>query len=264
MFRKISGLFIIICSLSILATVPGYAQKLSKAFKDSTRIKERQYRLEAKQSVDSFKRVRKIKNDSIFKKNNPDTIPFRRNVRLGIDISKPITSFFNHEKKEIEFSGDYHFRSRFFLSAELGFQLADINKTGYYSYHSTGEYLRAGFDYSIFRLEKKNDANIVYIGLRLAGANVQYQPSGIQIPSSYFGNTTALLPPASGREFWLEFVAGIKVDISKHLGMGWTLRLASSLNDLTKRDTYPIYIPGFGDSNSSQNFTYNYSIFYSF
>ncbi len=264
MFRKISGCFIIISSLLLGLAIPGYSQKLSRAFKDSTRIKEKQYKREEKQSIDSFRRVKKLKTDSIYKKNNPDTVPFRHNIRIGVDLSKPITSFINTQKQEIEFSADYHYRSRFFLAGELGFQLASLNHPGYYKYRSTGEYVRVGFDYSIFKLEKRNDDNIVYIGVRLAGANVQYKPTDILIPSTYFGNSTGSIPEASARQFWLEFVAGIKVDITRRLAMGWTIRLASSLNDLTKKDTYPIFIPGFGASGSSQNFTYNYSIFYSF
>lgn len=264
MFQKISGYLLIISGLIVLATFSCSAQKITRAFKDSTRIKEKQYRLEARQSIDSFRRVRKILTDSIHKKNDPDTVAFRKNLRLGIDLSKPIGSFFKKGIQEAEFSVDYHFRSRLYLAAEAGLQLASISRTGLYQYRSTGEYVRAGFDYSIFRIEKKNDANIVFVGVRLAGANVGFKTTGIQVPDAYFGNSSASSPSASDRQFWLELLAGIKVDLSQHISIGWTLRLASSLNDLTKKDTYPILIPGFGSSASSTNFTYNYSIYYSF
>ncbi len=248
----------------MLATFSCQAQKITRAFKDSTRIKEKLYRLEARQSVDSFRRIKKVIADSIRRKNDPDTVPFRKNLRIGIDLSKPIGSFFKKGIQEAEFSADYHFRSRLYLAAEAGLQLATIRRPGLYQYRSTGEYLRAGFDYSIFRIEKRNDANIVYVGVRLAGANVGFKATGIQVPDPYFGNSSAASPAASARLFWLELLAGIKVNLSQHIAIGWTLRLASSLNDLTKKDNYPILIPGFGASASSTNFTYNYSVYYSF
>ena len=265
MCQKISGYFIIIISLLFFCASQSYAQKINdKALRDSTRIKEKEYKKEAKFSLDSFHRVKKKIRDSLKIVNNPDTIPFKKNLRIGFDLSKPVGLFFRKDRQELEFSADYHWKSRFYLAAELGYQHANINHPGYYTYNSSGEYLRAGFDYSIFRLEQKNDDNIVYLGLRLASANIRYKANNINIPDAYFGNTTASLPASGAEAYWLEFIFGIKVDIAKNLAIGWTLRIASGINDLTKRDTYPVLIPGFGNSSSTQNFTYNYSIYYSF
>jgi len=265
MAKRIYVLSLIFSFLVLLCSHQARAQKkIPKQLRDSTKIKEKEYKAFAKHSIDSAQAYRKNKSDSIAARNNPDTLPFRKDLRIGLDFSKPITSFFRNDRQQFEVSADYHFRSRYYLSAEAGYEHVRISEPKLYTYRSTGEYLRAGFDYSIFHLERAYDNNIIYIGLRAAAANVSYSAQEIIIPEPYFGKSTAALPSASTRAYWLEVVFGIKIELAKRISMGWAVRVCSGFTDLTTRPTYPLFIPGFGNSSKSQNFTYNYSIFYSF
>ena len=60
---------------------------------------------------------------------------------------------------------------------------------------------------------------------------------------------------------WVEFTAGIRANISKHIKMGLMLRIKHKLK--ASVDTYgdPYYIPGFGRYDSN-NVGITYSIIY--
>jgi|GEM_PF-753144 len=239
-------------------------KKVLKSLIDSTKGLAKQYKLEAKRSLDSFQRVQKFKRDSIKRVNNPDTVPFKKNFRFGIDLGKPINRFFNQTQTDFEISVDYHAKERFFYAGELGFESVNYKVPLYYNYTSTGEYIKAGFDYGIFKVTKRNDNNLVYTGVRLGIGNVSYKADSIKITEGYFGNTQSATIQGTSRGFWLEFVFGTKVEISPKLFLGWSIRLDSRLNNLTNQQNYPVRIPGYGDSSSGQSFNYTYSIFYSF
>lgn len=263
-----SGLFVfLICSgvLMCLGIHPLSAQKkILKKLIDSTRDLAKQYKLQTKMGYDSIRRLEKFKKDSIRNRNNPDTIPFKKNYRLGIDLSKPIYSFFDNTQTDFEFSLDYHAKERIFYAGELGFESVRYSVSHSYNYSSTGEYLKIGFDYGIFKVIRRNDNNIIYTGSRLGIGNVSYKADSIQISEGYFGNTNSANIRGTSRAFWLEFVFGTKVEVLPKLFLGWSARLDFRLNNLTNQQNYPVRVPGFGDSSSSQAFNYTYSVFYSF
>jgi len=258
-------LFIFPFLVFILISVQVKSQKKTiKLLQDSTKELAKQYKLQAQRSVDSFRRVQKRKADSIKAKNNPDTIPFKKSYRLGFDFSKPLNYFLNKTQKNLEFSLDYHARERIFYALEAGYESVNYNVPGYYHYSSSGEYIKAGFDYGIFKVTRRNDNNIVYTGVRLGTGHVQYTADSIQISNGYFGNVNSANISSNSTGFFLEFVFGTKVEIRPRLFLGWSIRLDSRLNNLTNKPNYPIRVPGFGDSLNSQNFNYTYSLFYSF
>ncbi len=242
-----------------------FGQKnVRKQLLDSTRVQAKLYLKQARLSVDSFHRAEKHKLDSIRAKNNPDTIPFTKNFRFGIDLSKPLNSILNKTQQDFEFSVDYQKKLRYFYVAEAGYESIHYSVTNSYQYQSSGEYLKLGFDYGIFKVTRRKDHNIIFTGLRLGAGNVAYKADSIVIPNSYFGNTGT--PPIKGNAtgLWLEAVFGAKVEVFSKFFVGWTLRLDSRLNNLTKKDNYPVRVPGYGNSSSAQAFNYSYSIFYTF
>ena len=48
----------------------------------------------------------------------------RYGIRVGLDIVRPIYSFFDENDKGFELVGDYRLTKRFYLAAELGYRVA--------------------------------------------------------------------------------------------------------------------------------------------
>lgn len=238
--------------------------KNRKLLTESTRTQLKLYKKQTEFSIDSFRRAQKRKEDSLRKKNNPDTIPFRKSYRFGFDLSKPISSVLIKTQTNLEFSIDYHRKLRFFYAGEFGFESVSYKVPGHYNYNSFGEYLKVGFDYGIFKITRRNDNNFIYTGIRLAGGRVAFNANSITINDPYFGSTSTGNINGNAIGFWLEFVFGTKVEIIPKLFIGWSARLDSRLNNLTNKEYYPVRVPGYGNSSSAQTLNYTYSIFYSF
>ncbi len=259
--RRVS--FFLLLSFIFISGASGQS-KVRKQLQQSTKEQLKLYKLQTQKSIDSAKRIEKHKQDSIQKKNNPDTIPFQKAFRIGFDISKPVNSKLNTTLKGLEFSIDYHYKLRYFYVAEIGYESVKYDVPGYYNYNSSGEYLKLGFDYGIFKVTRRNDNNIVFTGLRIAGSLVNFEANNIQIIEPYFGNLNSPNIKSNAKAFWFELVFGTKVELIHHLFLGWSVRLSSRLNNLTNNENYPVRVPGFGNSLSAQNFNYTYSVFYSF
>ncbi len=251
--------------MGLLIYVQSFAQNNArKILEKSTREQLKEYKAEAKKSIDSARRVRLLKEDSIRKKNNPDTIPFTKGYRIGLDLSKPLNRLLNSTQYEFEASLDYRYKLRYYYVGEIGYESVLFHVPGYYDYQSSGEYVKLGIDYNILKIKRRKDNNYVYTGFRLGSALVNFKADNIQIHEAYFTNIPAPTISASNKAFWLEFILGTKIEFLPHLFLGWSVRLASRLNNLTKQENYPIRIPGFGNTASGQAFNYTYSIFYSF
>lgn len=202
------------------------------------------------------------------------TYPLMNGIDVGVDILSPILKAFGSDFMSAEAMIDVNLYNRFFPTVEVGYGGGKSTNDYDVSIKASAPYFRLGFDYNT--LWKKAHGNLLLVGLRYGFSSGKYD---VVVPDitdpEYSGGAkqTNLVDPIWGdmsnyvhegmkhTMHWVEFTAGIRANISKHIKMGLMLRIKHKLK--ASVDTYgdPYYIPGFGRYDSN-NVGITYSIIY--
>jgi len=208
--------------------------------------------------------------------NPKDSVVYKQKygLRVGVDLSRPVLSFFNEDYTGLEFVGDYRLKENLFIAAELGNEkrtdTEGVASTALYNYTTSGNYLKLGVDYNTYG-NWYGEQNFVTIGGRYAFSTFSQTLNNYRIFNSnrFFSEDFPDLVN-SPEEFsglnasWLEFVVGIKVELFTNIYAGMSVRLAYLVTNKND-DRFPnLWIPGFNKVTDGSNFGvgYNYSISY--
>ena len=205
-------------------------------------------------------------SDSLDLKEKP---PF--SFRFGVDLFRIIKSQASNDFQGFEAVADLRISEDFYIAAEVGNekvtkQVEQVNFT------TNGTYYKIGFDFNMFD-NWKGMNNQVVLGLRLASSshnqflnsytllnrNPFWEDPGTKINSAF---STGERPNLNA--FWMEFVAGFKVQLIHNIYFGLSLRLNRLLRDAEPENFDNIYIPGFNKKTEENKFGagFNYTITY--
>lgn len=200
---------------------------------------------------------------------NKPTYSQRYGLRVGADISKPIRSFFDKNYYGIELVGDYRINYKYYAAAEIGME-RKTSVEDYFSYKTTGQFLRLGVDYNAYG-NWYGMENMIYVGGRYGFSLFSQDLLSYSIhkdnhywQESAVGNNSEWLRNYAGRTaHWLELVMGLKVELLKNLYAGASIRFGFLVYN--SYDNFPNYwVPGFNRIRDENRFgaSYNYSISY--
>jgi len=195
-----------------------------------------------------------------------DTIKVKEvyGIRVGIDISKPINSFFNNETKGLEVVGDFRITRNYYAAVELGF-LDKTTNEDYINFTTKGSYIKAGFNYNAYK-NWKGMNNEIYVGLRY-GFSIFNQTLNSYTPNvngTYFIPET-LQPATEFKDLtaqWIEFVFGMKVETFNNLYLGVSVSLNKMVNTKEPENFKNLHVPGFNRvflNNTGVGFNYTLS-----
>ena len=195
-----------------------------------------------------------------------DTIKVKEvyGIRVGIDISKPINSFFNNETKGLEVVGDFRITRNYYAAVELGF-LDKTTNEDYINFTTKGSYIKAGFNYNAYK-NWKGMNNEIYVGLRY-GFSIFNQTLNSYTPNvngTYFIPET-LQPATEFKDLtaqWVEFVFGMKVETFNNLYLGVSVSLNKMVNTKEPENFKNLHVPGFNRvflNNTGVGFNYTLS-----
>ena len=191
--------------------------------------------------------------------------------RFGVDLFRIIKSQASNDFQGFEAVADLRISEDFYIATEVGNekvtkQVEQVNFT------TNGTYYKIGFDFNMFDNWKGMD-NQVVLGLRLASSshnqflnsytllnrNPFWEDPGTKINSGF---STGERPNLNA--FWMEFVAGFKVQLIHNIYLGLSLRLNRLLSDTEPENFDNIYIPGFNKKTEENKFgaSFNYTITY--
>ncbi|WP_420601073.1 DUF6048 family protein [Flagellimonas sp.] len=206
-----------------------------------------------------------------------DTVEYKQEygLRVGADISRLILSFADEDYTGLELVGDYRLTRKLYLAAELGnekkTQTEGLGSTLLYNYTTSGSYLKLGVEINSYE-NWFGMSNSITIGGRYAAASFSHTLNNYNIfDSNRFFNPDGFLEGAqNGEEFnslnasWLEFVAGIKVELFANIYVGMSARLGFLVTNKEEERFPNLWIPGFNKVTDGSNFgvSYNYSISY--
>ncbi len=188
-------------------------------------------------------------------------------IRIGIDLSKPINSFFETENKGLEIVGDYRIFKNYYAAVELGF-LDKTTSEDYINFTTKGSYIKVGFNYNAYQ-NWIGMTNEIYVGLRYGYSFFS------QTLNSYTPNVkgTYLIPETiePNTEFndltaqWVEFVFGMKVETFKNLYLGASISFNNMISTKEPENFKNLHVPGFNrvflnNSGVGYNYTMSYLI----
>jgi hypothetical protein len=180
-------------------------------------------------------------------------------VRVGTDLISIGTSIAdpNMFRFEINADTDVH---KYFVSFDYGYAHLNRADSGF-TYQNTGTYFRLGPDVNVLSPDKDN--NTVFFGIRYA-RGFYSDVLSINQQTKHWGNVQATLKNSGVQSQWVEFVGGVKIQLIKQLYIGFTGRYKFGLSLKGAGDLTPYDAPGFGTSNKTSAFGFNYHLFYRF
>ncbi|MGY6647307.1 DUF6048 family protein [Wenyingzhuangia sp. IMCC45574] len=210
---------------------------------------------------------------------NPLYNPKTYGLRIGFDVIKPIYMFSKDYFNGAEIVADYRLKTNLFVAGEAGFIERDL-KEDQFNNTVKGSYLKAGINYNLFTNWLDMD-NELYLGARYGFATFSntlhdytiYQNGDLS--NTRDGTTNEnFFPPKqvnTSREFsglnahWVEFVAGIKVEIFSNLYFGFMASISKLITTKTGDNFDNTYAPGMGrisknGSGANINYTISYRI----
>jgi len=175
-----------------------------------------------------------------------DTIPVSLKVRLGLEISGPIKYLINPDILNTEG----------FLAVDLNEKITASLAGGYLKYHYSqynyeynvdGIFFRGGADFNILKINKTRGKYYGGLGLRYGLSHYTYEVPYFY-SENYWGKAESSIPSLSGWGHFLEFAPGVRADLFRNIGIGWTINIRMLLYNTSPDDIKPIYLPGFGDT----------------
>ncbi|MEK6154356.1 DUF6048 family protein [Flavobacteriaceae bacterium 3-367] len=201
-----------------------------------------------------------------------DTADYRQpyGLRVGVDLSRPVLSFFDEDYTGLELVGDYRLNQKLYLGVELGTE-EKTQQEDLFNFTTSGSYLKLGIDFNTYE-NWYGMNNSIYIGGRYAYSTFTQTLNNFQFFDSnrYFSPDDFVQGATDPVEFdglnasWLEFIFGVKAELFANIYLGASVRLGFLITE-KEADNFPnLWIPGFNKVTDGSNFGvgYNYSISY--
>ena len=192
-------------------------------------------------------------------------------IRFGLDLSKPFMAQLDNGYFGLELVGDIRLFSEFYGAIELGNE-KKTQQSEQINYTTTGNYIKLGFDYNLFK-NWKGMNNAIYLGLRIGNSFHkqkvnEYEPYQINHywPAEIIKKGPEIREQDALSARWVEVVTGIKVKMIKNIYMGFSLRLNRLMSDIRPDNFDNLYIPGFNKKTDENvwgagfNYTITYAI----
>lgn len=183
---------------------------------------------------------------------NEDSIPFFRNVAVGIDIVGPIW-FEVYDYGEYEASLRVNLKDKYFPVVELGIGRAHVeDEASKITYKTAAPYARVGLDFNI--MKNKHDVYRLYAGFRYAFTNFKYEIDHPGVKDPVWQNVaTYHVKDVKCNCHWAELGIGVDAKIWGPLRLGWNVRYRRRLFHKDNEEVGKTwYVPGFGLSDNSE------------
>ncbi len=193
--------------------------------------------------------------------------PFQ--LRLGMDLSKPIRGLNNDEFSGFEFVGDLQFSKKIFIAIEVGNE-SKTTQSEQTNFSTNGSYIKTGLDFTISQ-PIEGLKNQIFLGFRF-GLSSHWQKVNRYViwnlnrfwPEQVVTHSNATVKYGSLSASWIEIIGGIKTEIFSNFFMGFSLRLNYLLSDKVPDNFDNLHIPGFNKKTDNNKFGagFNYTLTY--
>ena len=182
-------------------------------------------------------------------------------VRISIDLAKPVVNLFNSTRQNYEMGIDYYFKKEIYFVAEGGFGNANVDYTDL-KYKTNSSFIRVGVDKCMLQRLFPGDWDMAFIGVRYGLGSIKRGDATYAIDNPLWGPTTGTIGSRNFTAHWAEVTGGIRVELFKGIIVGWNVRGKFMLNPKTFEDLSPSYISGYGKGDKSTAFDFNFYLTY--
>ena len=182
-------------------------------------------------------------------------------LRFSFDLSRPAINLAQNTRNSYEGAVDYYLRNEIYLVAEGG---AGSSEYAYpdLSYQSTSSFFRVGIDKTLIKRAKLSDWDAAFAGIRYGVGFIRRGEAAYAIVDSVWGTATGTIPSKNFTAHWAELTGGVRVEILRHLQLGWNIRGRFLLNERSFRELSPVYIAGYGKGDKSTIFDFSFYVSY--
>ena len=204
--------------------------------------------------------------------NPKDTLVYKQpyGLRIGIDLSRPLTSFFNDDYTGLEFVGDYRLSQKLYVAGEVGNE-KKTKQEDVYNFTTSGSYIKAGIDYNTYG-NWYGEQNMITVGGRYAFGSFSQTVNNYQIydterywsPEGFVSGSTTAEEFGGLTASWLEAVVGVKMELFKNMYLGGSVRIGLLITNKESERFPNLFIPGFNKVTDGSKFGvgYNYTLTY--
>ncbi|MDR1591668.1 MAG: DUF6048 family protein [Prevotellaceae bacterium] len=199
-------------------------------------------------------------------KNTPKKEIFRGGS-VHIDVISPLMGRIGTKHAILgEMQADINLLSKYFPIIEGGYGSMSVEEGDSVHFSVSAPFFRIGLNYNLMKRFTRDGkerviSNYPFFGVRYGIGNVNYKFT--KMPPDDSDETDYLLK-RNVFTGWLELVGGVRIDLRQGLTMGWSVRLKTAFHSTSPTQTQEIkYVPGFGRVSGS-NFTFNYTVGYTF
>lgn len=187
--------------------------------------------------------------------------PYVHQFRVGIDIARIPFNLANPNKQSYTVQADYKLRGNLYLYAEAG---AGRGKVDYDNLKYTGSnyYFKFGPDMNFLDIISNSDFDIGFLGLHYGGSAGKRNEASYTVKSPFGAPVEGSVPAESYFVHWGEISGGIRVEIFRHIFVGWNGSMRFLLNSGTFSEIAPNHIAGYGAGDKSTAFDVNVFISY--
>ncbi|WP_231374001.1 DUF6048 family protein [Aureivirga marina] len=186
-------------------------------------------------------------------------------IRVGLDISKPIITMFNADKKGLQVVADYRIRPNLYIAGEFGYD-DHTREEDYLNFTTKGFYGTIGLNYNVYEnwLDMNNE---IFFGFRYGYARFSQTLNSYTVYQfgEYFPEETVTNPIEFDNldAHWGALVAGIKVETFNNLFLGASVSVEKLFSSKQPENFRNLFIPGFERVYANDTgITFNYTISY--
>jgi hypothetical protein len=194
----------------------------------------------------------------------PAIVDSAHQLRLGFDISRILFNQLQKDKEErisYELELDFYWRKDLYIVAEGGWGNASLNYPDL-AYKSNNIFFRAGINKSLLPRLKQDDWDMGFIGLRYGVGLINRSNANYTITDSTWGVIAGTVPGTGLTAHWIELTGGVRVEIAKHLFLGWNMRGKFLVNAKQFKELPPYNIAGYGKGEKNTVFDFNVFLSY--
>lgn len=199
------------------------------------------------------------------KKAEKDLTPLFNGLTIQGDIASAVSSLISGgETYTYEASTQVDLKHKLFPVLELGYGGANKTSNDAINYKANGLYGRIGVDINLLspKKDEKPTTNLLLAGVRLGMSSFPYSISNAIVKDDYWNETQIMnYPNQNATKVWYEIALGVRVEVTKSVFMGWTVRSRNLLSQNASGGVAPWFIPGYGN-NTDNNWGFNYVIGY--
>ena len=187
-----------------------------------------------------------------------------RHLSIGVDAYHLVYNHFVPNQSGYEFTADYYLKNDLYVALEGGLGSSDVTYSNL-QYHTANGFMRFGVNRSLLLRTDSADWNNMFIGARLAAANVTRGNAAYTINDSVWSNSPNT-GSVAGRPFdayWVELLTGVRVKLVGNISACWNVRAKFMLNSRSFQDLAPLYIAGYGRGDKNSVFDINFFLWYS-